>query len=384
MGKWRSVLAVLVAALAWGVAAAQGTSVQREVVLPPGSGPLWAIDSPRVLENGWIVVIDRGFDVPGPPAIPDAGAFHVFEPDGTLRQTYAGRSPGEELWLFLLGGTRAAVYSRGWRNVDDEPVGALMLVDLAEPLPDAITAHNAIVGTRAGDLDSLSIARVGDDGLVIGAPRWDRGSLVDAGAARWVAIDGSTVGEITAGNALVGRAAGDLVGGAVASVGDSDWIAFSNWRDGGVFESAAITHVVGTGPFAGEVSAANSLYGASPADRIGSGGLVRLPNGSLLVLSPDHDGPGEGNSGAITRFDPGVVRTGPIGPDNSLLGRSLDRLGTTGSVTVLADGQIVVAGARRRPGPWCGRARLGDRGAATGPGRASRPARASAQQLRRR
>lgn len=343
MGKWQSALALLGTAFAFGAMAAPGTSIQREVALPPGSGPLWAADSPRVLENGWIIVVDRGFDVPGPPAIPDAGAFHVFEPDGTHRLTRAGRSPGEELALFLLGGTRAAVYSRGWRNADGEAVGALMLVDLAEPLPDAITPDNAIVGTRAGDLDSLSIAPVGNDGLVIGAPRWDRGSLVDAGAARWVAIDGSTVGAINADNALVGRQAGDRVGHVVASVGDSDWIAFWEWRDGGVFESAAITHVAGTGAFVGEVSAANSLYGASPADRIGSGGLVRLPDGSLLVLSPDHDGPGTGNSGAITRFEPGVVRVGPIGPDNSLLGRSLDRLGSSGSVTVLADGHLVIA-----------------------------------------
>lgn len=191
---------------------------------------------------------------------------------------------------------------------------------------------------------------------MIGVPRWDRGTLVDAGAARWVAIDGSTVGEITADNALVGRAAGDGVGGPVVSVGDEDWIAFSNWREGGVFESAAITHVVGAGPYVGEVSAANSLYGASPADRIGSGGFVRLPNGSLLVLSPDYDAPGEGNSGAITRFDAGVARTGPIGPANSVVGRSLDRLGTSGSVTVLADGHVVIAvpDANRNPVPQVG------------------------------
>lgn len=324
------------------IALAQGTSVQREVVLPPGSGSLWAVGAPQVLENGWIVVADAGFDVPGPPVIVDAGAFHVFEPDGTLRLTYTGQAPNGALSLFPLGGTRAAVYSRGWRNTDDQTVGALMLVDLAEPLPESITPANAIVGTRPGDLDSLTIAPVGTQGFVIGAPRWDRGSLVDAGAARWVPLDGSAVGEITPANALVGRNADDFVGYWVVSVGDSDWIAFSSWREGGVFDSAAITQSVG-GAVVGEVSAANSLFGASPADQIGSGGLVRLPNGSLLVLSPWHDGPGEANSGAITRLDPGVARAGPIGPDNSLLGRSLDRLGTERSVTVLPDGHIVIS-----------------------------------------
>jgi hypothetical protein len=266
------------------------------------------------------------------------------------RLTYTGQAPNEALWLFPLGGTRAAVYSRGWRNTDDQAVGALMLVDLAEPLPEAITPANAIVGTQPGDLDSLTIARVGTQGFVIGAPRWDRGSLVDAGAARWVALDGSTVGEITPANALVGRNAGDLVGWSVWPVGDSDWIAFSSWREGGVFDSAAITQAVG-GALVGEVSAANSLFGASPADQIGSGGLVRLPNGSLLVLSPWHDGPGEANNGAITRFDPGVARAGPIGPDNSLLGRSLDRLGTERSVMVLPDGHILIVApdANRNP-----------------------------------
>lgn len=337
-----SVLAGLLLVLAAAKTFAQGTSVQREVELPPGSGPSWAIGAPQVLDNGWIVVADAGFDVPGPPVIADAGAFHVFEPDGTLRQTYTGQAPNEALSLFPLGGTRAAVYSRGWRNASGEAVGALMLVDLTEPLPESITPANAIVGTRPGDLDSLTIAPVGTQGFVIGVPRWDRGSLVDAGAARWVPLDGSAVGEITPANALVGRNAGDLAGWSVWPVGDSDWIAFSNWREGGVFDSAAITQAVG-GALVGEVSAANSLFGASPADQIGSGGLVRLPNGSLLVLSPWHDGPGEANSGAITRLDPGVARAGPIGPDNSLLGRSLDRLGTERSVTVLPDGHIVIS-----------------------------------------
>lgn len=358
MVNWSSTLALLGTAFACAVAAQPGTSVQRDVVLPAGTSAGWWTTGtrPTPLQNGWIVVADRGFDAPGPPPVVDAGAVHVFEPDGTLRFSYSGRSPGEELVAIVLRGTRVALYSRGWRNAQGEAVGSLAIVDLAEPLPEAITPDNAIVGTREGDLDSLSIARVGDQGIVIGVPRWDRGTLVDAGAARWVAIDGSTVGEITADNALVGRAAGDGVGGPVVSVGDDDWIAFSNWREGGVFESAAITHVVGAGPYIGEVSAANSLYGASPADRIGSGGFVRLPNGSLLVLSPDHDAPGEGNSGAVTRIDPGVARTGPIGPTNSLVGRSLDRLGTSGSVTVLADGHVVIAvpAANRNPVPQVG------------------------------
>ena len=327
-----------------GLTHAQGTSVQRELVLPAGTNAGWWATgtSPTVLENGWILISDRGFDVPGEPALVDVGAVQVYEPDGTLRFSYTGCTQGEALGVIPLGGTRVAIHSRGWRNAEGLAVGALMLVDLAEPLPEAITPANAVVGTRPGDLDSLTLAPVGSSGYVIGLPRWDRGSLVDAGAARWLAADGSTVGEITAGNALVGRAAGDWVGAAVASVGHSDWIAFWNWREGGAFNTAAITHVAGAGPHVGEVSASNSLYGASPADQIGSGGFVRLPNGALLVLSPAHDGPGEGDSGAITRFDPGVVRVGPIGPENSLLGRSLDRLGSTGSVTVLPDGHIVI------------------------------------------
>jgi hypothetical protein len=320
----------------------QGTSVQREVFLPQGSSAPSTIGTPQVLDNGWIVIGDGSFDVTGPSAVTDAGAFHVYEPDGTRRLTYTGRSANEGLSFIPLGGTRGAIYSRGWRNANGEAVGALMLVDLAEPLPDAITPANAIVGTRSGDFDTLTVARVGTQGFVIGVPRWDRGTLVDAGAARWVAFAGSTVGEITPANALVGRHAGDVVGWSVWSVGDSDWVAFSNWREGDVFDTFAMTQVVGGGAFVGEVSAANSLFGASPADRIGSGGLIRLPNGSLLVLSPWHDGPGEGDSGAITRLDPGVARIGPIGPDNSLLGRSLDRLGTERSVTMLPDGHIVI------------------------------------------
>lgn len=318
--------------------------MQRELVLPAGTNAGWWTTSttPTVLENGWILISDRGFDVPGEPALVDVGAVHVYEPDGTFRFSYTGRTQGEALGVIPLGGTRVAIHSRGWRNAEGLAVGALMLVDLAEPLPATITPANAVVGTRPGDLDSLTLAPVGDDGVVIGAPRWDRGTLVDAGAARWLALDGSNVGPISAANALLGRHAGAGVGQWVTHLGKHDWLAGSNWFEDGLFATGAITHVVGGGVYAGEVTAANSLFGASSADQTGSGGRVRLPNGSLLVLSPWHDGPGEPDGGAVTRLDPGVAKVGPIGPENSLLGRSLDRLGAAGSVTVLADGHIVI------------------------------------------
>lgn len=151
MLKWSSALALLGIASACAAAAQPGTSVQREVVLPPGSSAgWWAVSPPIVLDNGRIVISDRGFDVPGPPTLADAGAFHVFEPDGTLLRTHTGSSAGEGLSLIALGGSLAAIYSRRWRNAEGEAVGALAIVDLAEPLPEAITPDNAIVGTREG------------------------------------------------------------------------------------------------------------------------------------------------------------------------------------------------------------------------------------------
>jgi hypothetical protein len=106
----------------------------------------------------------------------------------------------------------------------------------------------------------------------------------------------------------------------------------------------------GTAGVTGPVSAANSLVGPNPGDRVGSGGVTALGNGNYLVLGPNWNG----NTGAATWGDGTAGVTGPVDASNSLVGRTPgDQVGYL--VTVLGNGNYVV-----RSPFW-----NGNRGAAT-------------------
>ncbi|WP_035604436.1 hypothetical protein [Haloferula sp. BvORR071] len=88
----------------------------------------------------------------------------------------------------------------------------------------------------------------------------------------------------------------------------------------------------------------STLTGSSTNDSIGSNGVVALPNGNFVVLSPTWDNGAIQNAGAVTWVHGGTGISGAISAANSLVGSSTDDLvGAIHSVKVLANGNYVVS-----------------------------------------
>ncbi|MFM7674728.1 MAG: beta strand repeat-containing protein [Synechococcus sp.] len=196
--------------------------------------------------------------------------------------------------------------------------------------------------------------------VTLSAPAQESVGLIaaDAGAVAWVNLsngslgDGSlAIGDLSSANAFVGTSSGDQVGLAY----DSDLIGSPFWDDpnGNIADVGALTWLnlatgqrSDAGVLIGALSSSNSLVGGSSGDRVGAFSstqsnvsgevvesyLVQAPqnNGTRLLGSPDFDGSGIADSGAVTFLD--VIQgrlvndqliEGILGPSNSLLGATV-------------------------------------------------------------
>lgn len=83
-------------------------------------------------------------------------------------------------------------------------------------------------------------------------------------------------------------------------------------------------------------TSSNSLIGSNSNDRIGTGGIVVLPNGNYVVASPFWND----NRGAVTFSSGDTSRIGQVSASNSLTGSNYNDL--IGNVTILANNNFVV------------------------------------------
>jgi len=231
-----------------------------------------------------------------------------------------------------------------------------------------VSAANSLVGSAAGD-------RLGSGGMqkasydyeetrhFVFTPHWsDGGTRPDTGAVTWIEgdtgrlIDDSAGGVVSAGNSLVGAAAGDAVGSGglvVLNVGGGRGLILSpDWSAGAgavTWVDAANGRLASGTELRGVVSQRNSLVGTAAGDRVGDStyGFAYyhlLDNSSdwSLIFTPDwSDGGTKGGAGAITWIDPATgllggmtaasdydTMGGAISSTNSLLGaRAGDRIG---------------------------------------------------------
>lgn len=214
-------------------------------------------------------------------------------------------------------------------------LGAVYLYSRNGVLISTLTGSNS--GDRVGSEGVISLA---NGNFVVSSSHWNN----ERGAVTW--INGSTglSGQVSAANSLVGEAFQDAVGirGAVV-VGGNNYVVASNWHNGRFLSVGAATWCNGVAGCTGVVSAANSLYGATSGDSVGSGGIVVLKNGNYVVQSDAWDDPnGAADAGAITLASGTSGRTGLVSPANSLIGSHTGDL-VGAQVSALSNGNYVVA-----------------------------------------
>ena len=218
-----------------------------------------------------------------------------------------------------------------------------------------VSATNSLVGSTSytssaapGDLvGSDGVRALGNGHYVVASSNWGG----KKGAVTWgdgrTAADGGTrlTGPVTDTNSLVGSTADDEVGGGggggVTVLGNGHYVVASpNW-DGRKGTVAWGNGATGGPRLVGEVSATNSLVGSTAEDQVGRGTITVLGNGNYVVAAPYWDG----KKGAVTWGNgaaDGARLVGPITDTNSQVGATANDKVGSGGITPLANGDDYV------------------------------------------
>jgi len=235
------------------------------------------------------------------------------------------------------------VESLVWDNGAVSNAGAVTWGNGTTGVSGVVSAANSLVGSTASDQVGTSVTALSNGNYVVSSSSWDNGGISNAGAATWGSGTTGVTGAVAAVNSLVGTTAGDAVGTVVALTNGNYVVSSLNWDNGAIANTGAATWGSGTTGVSGAVSAANSLVGSTANDNVGSSGAVALTNGNYVVRSPNWDIGAVIDVGAVTWCSGTTGRTGVVSVANSLFGLTAsDQVGS--GVTALSNGNYVVGG----------------------------------------
>ena len=236
------------------------------------------------------------------------------------------------------------VGSRLWSGGGASERGAITWVNGSAPTADVVSESNSIVGGAAGDHVGYATVALTNGNYVTAAPEWSNGAVAYAGAVTWGSGTAPSVGVVGAANSQVGSHMYDSVGMTLVALSNGNYVsATRDWSTDSASSVGAATWGNGGGGSVGPVTAANSLVGSWPGDRVGIFGIKPLPNGSYLVVSSSwNNGVDFAEFGALTWGDGAVGITGPVSAANSLVGHAAhDQAGRGGILPLGDDGYLV-------------------------------------------
>ena len=241
------------------------------------------------------------------------------------------------------------VTSHNWDNGVIVNAGAVTWGNGGGGTVNAVSSGNSLVGSTASDQigwngSKSMVVALSNGNYVVGSRYWDNG-IADVGAATWGNGAGGTAGVITSTNSLVGSTASDQVGATIYALqSNGNYVVGSfNWSNAGAANAGAATWGSGLGGTIGAVSVANSIVGSTLDDFVSASGVVALPSGNYVIVSPNWDNVGAANAGAVTWGNGAGGTAGAVSSSNSLVGDTAgDSMASGGYVTVLSNGNYVV------------------------------------------
>lgn len=304
----------------------------------------------HVLDNGNYVVSSYNWDY---GSIIDAGAVTFgngttgISGEVSAANSLVGSSDYDYLGDYVtpLNTGNYVVSSGSWDRGSIVDAGAATFGNGTTGITGEVSLSNSLVGSR--DYQYFGYVTVLDNGNYVAAdPYWSNGSIVEAGAVTFGNGKTGVVGEITAANSLIGSSAYDRVGYDVYALTNGNFVVCSpDWDNGSIEDVGAVTFVNGTTGMTGVVSAANSLIGTSEDDSIGYAGVTALTNGNYVVSSYNWDNGSISDAGAVTWGNGTTGTSGIVSAANSLVGSTAgDRIGGyfSDGVTALPNGNYVV------------------------------------------
>lgn len=237
---------------------------------------------------------------------------------------------------------RYAVFSQDWNF----GFGAVTICAAGGTTTGEVSAENSLVGTAetgsvGGGTVGGGVVVLKNGGVVFISSMFGGGK----GAVTFIPPGGIVTGPVTAANSLIGSQAGDQVGSRGAyALEDGNYVVASPYWSGQFPNEGAVTWCSGLTGRTGNVTAANSLTGNSPSAFAGEGGITALSGGRYVVNSPRWPtATGAGLLGAVTWMDGDTEGAGIIYNGNSTTGAASGDCVGSGGVTRLANGNYVVA-----------------------------------------
>lgn len=331
-----------------GVCITAATAAQNiDIAGPTGSGGFGT--KVAALPNGNIVVTDPYFDTRDGQ---DVGAVHLYDgATGTLISTMTGSRANDNVGnegVTILSDGDFLVRSSLWDNGSIANASAITRCSRTSGCPPTVTNVNSLVGSANGDnLGFGGITVLSSGNYVIVSPYWDKPFNSDAGAVTWChKTNGCPPGFVSSFNSLTGSLPNDKIGiGGLYPLANGNYVIRSPWWKS--FTSVeggwgAVTWGSGTTGVTGEVTAANSLVGSHGGDGVGYQ-IYILPSGNYVVSSPDWDNGTLRGAGAATFGNGNTGTNGPITAANSLIGTKQGDIVSNSGITVLTNGNYVVA-----------------------------------------
>jgi hypothetical protein len=279
------------------------------------------------LTNGNYVVRTLNFDLGGSTGVGAAtwgsGTTGIVGPV-TIANSLHGSTPSDFIGssIVALANGNYAVLSPRW----NQNLGAVTWADGSTGLTGPVTTTNSLHGTTPSDLTNVRVTALTNGNYVVAARLWDNAANANAGAS--IFADGSTgiVGPITTANSLHGTVADGFPLDEIIPLSNGDYLinAFTT-SIAGVSNAGTVTLINGTTGLTGEVTAANSLHGASDFDFLGVAGgsteIAELSNGNYVVPARQFDHAGLSDVGAYILVDRSTGSPGAVRIEDSILGK---------------------------------------------------------------
>lgn len=306
------------------------------------------------LANGNFVVLSLSWDL---GVVEDSGAVTFGDGNSGISGVVSGANSlvnvafQDTSVVPLLNGNYL-VRMPGWNGGVGAPeAGAVTFGDGNSGVAGLVNLENTLFGSTANDHVGASITVLTNGNYVVNSPEWDNGAATDAGAVTFCYGNTGLGGYVSAANSLVGSRVNDRIGNfGVVGLADGDYVVLSPYwdrrigtgRDTEIFANAgAVTFGNGTTGFQGSVNSANSLIGSTANDYVGFDGVTVLANGNYVVASSLWDNAGAADAGAATFGSGATGVKGLVSAANSLVGsRASDKVGS--DVIALTNGDYVV------------------------------------------
>ncbi len=248
-------------------------------------------------------------------------------------------------WVTDLHNGNYVLNDPDWSDGTAANVGAVTFIKGGSGFVGVVSASNSLIGSSPNDLIGAEVTALSNGNYVVSTSNWSNGAANQAGAVTFGNGATGVNGVISAANSLVGTSAGDFVGSTVIELNDGDYLVNSpEWSNGPTAHVGAVLIGSGASGSTGVISSANSLIGSTANDEVGCDGVTVLSNGNLVVASSHWNNGTAAYAGAVTFVTAPSGLHGVVNTANSLVGDSTDEFVGGGgfSVMPLSNGNYVV------------------------------------------